>query len=91
MELRTDVYSIGHFTKDKGTVGLALQSVGITNYQQTQINNELCKTSFMNPFNVKTEALEYLLETMRVIRFSKAEVVIIDDKVETCQGEVVLD
>lgn len=91
MEIRTDVYSIGHFMKDKNAVGLALQSVGITNYQQTPINNELCRTSFMNPFDARTEALEYLLETMRVVRFSKAEVVVIDDKVETCQGEVVLD
>lgn len=91
MEVRTDVYSIGHFMKDKGTVELALQSVGITNYQQTPINDELCRTSFMNPFDARTEALEYLLETMRVVRFSKAEVVIIDDKVETYQGEVILD
>lgn len=91
MEVRTDVYSIGHFMKDKGTVGLALQSVGITNYQQTPINSELCKTSFMNPFDARTEALEYLLEAKHVIRFSKAEVVIIDDKIETYQGEVVLN
>lgn len=91
MEIRSDVYCIGHFMKDKKTVELALQAVGITNYQQTPVNDELCKTSFMNPFDARTEALEYLLEANKVLRFSKAEVVVIDDKIETYRGEVVLD